>query len=155
MNTAIRGLVGLADATSAADDSRAALALPQAVVSYLVLSSHKVLNQALHDKCAAAAARIAAAAQELAVMLRHEADNVARDSNRSTVPQNETGYLQLMLDTSILGPASHTSCLPQGVRAVLATALLTRTGARAVRTADEVSEVRGRVSCALRLAERS
>lgn len=149
VNRAIRVLVGRADATSAADvgTTNDDIALPMAVHRKMVLDSHKIVNQCCHDKSKEAAARIGAAAYELALLLHREAENVGRDSQRSIVTHTPEWYLDLMLDSTALGPTTSTCILPAAVRAVLAPAMLRRIGARAGgRTEPEISEVRGRVS---------
>ena len=150
VNTAIAAVVGRTDA----DDGTPALALPKAVHTRLVLRCLKVVNQFLHDKSKAQAEKIAAAALELALLLRKEADEAARDSNRSTIAHDAPGYLELMLTGTGLGPASATSCLPERVRRVLGARLLTRIGSRTGgRTAAEISAVRAGVAtkCAFAL----
>jgi hypothetical protein len=149
VNGAIRVLVGRTDATSAADvgTTNDDIALPYAVHRKIVLSSHKIVNQCLHDKSKEAATRIGATAYELALLLHREAENVDSDPQRATVARTPEGYLNLMLDGNALGPTTSTCILPAAVRAVLAPAMLRRIGARAGgRTEPEISEVRGRVS---------
>ena len=138
MNEGIRTVAGHTDA----EDGAAALAIPMVVHRQLVLGSLKVVNQILHDKSKAQAAKIAAAALELALVLRNAAEQAARDSNRSTFVHDAAGYLNLMLRDPGLGPASQTSCLPERVRHVLGGRLLTNIGSRAGgHTIGEISEV--------------
>lgn len=138
VNEVIRTVAGHTDA----EDGAAALALPMVVHRPLLLGSLKVVNQILHDKSKAQAAKIAAAALELALVLRNAADQAARDSNRSTFVHDAAGYLELMLRGPGLGPASPTSCLPERVRHVLGGRLLTNIGSRAGgHTIVEISEV--------------
>ena len=141
LNAAIRNVLGDGLEPPAAGDGADPYALPMGVHSNLVLSSLKVVNQFLHDKCRTLAGKIANAAHELALLLHREVDA------HGAVEHTTTSYVDFILRSGRFGPASATSVLPLQVREVLGKRLLTNVGSRSGgRTATEFAEVRQRRS---------